>query len=47
MNKIETLGDFVESAMDRYADKVAFQCAGHRLTFTELERLSRHVAVWL
>src|SRR5262245_6169050 len=37
----------LESAMQRYADKPAFRCFGHTLTFADTDRLSRNFAAFL
>lgn len=47
MKTIETLGDYVDSAMLKHGDKVAYQCAGQEMTYNELEKLSRKIACWL
>lgn len=47
MKPINNLGDYVDSVMTKYKEKVAYQCSGQEMTFTDLERLSRKIGCWL
>jgi long-chain acyl-CoA synthetase len=39
--------EMLEDAMRRYANKPAFRCFGHTLTYADTDRLSRHFAAYL
>jgi long-chain acyl-CoA synthetase len=39
--------DMLEGAMARYADKPAFRCFGHTLTYADIDRHSRRLAAYL
>src|SRR5262252_3926416 len=39
--------ELLEDAMRRYADKPAFRCFDHTLTYADADRLSRHFAAYL
>ena len=39
--------EMLEGAMQRFADRPAFRCFGHTLTYADTDRLSRHFAAYL
>jgi long-chain acyl-CoA synthetase len=39
--------EMLETAMQRFADRPAFRCFGHTLTYADTDRLSRHFAAYL
>jgi long-chain acyl-CoA synthetase len=39
--------EMLEAAMQRFADRPAFLCFGHTLTYADTDRLSRHFAAYL
>ena len=39
--------ELLEAAMQRFADRPAFRCFGHALTFADTDRQSRHFAAYL
>jgi long-chain acyl-CoA synthetase len=47
MKTINTLGDYVDSAMAKHGSKVAYQCTGCELTYSDLEKQSRKIGYWL
>ena len=42
-----SVAEMLEGAMKRYADKPAFRCLGHALTYADTDRLSRRFAAYL
>jgi long-chain acyl-CoA synthetase len=39
--------EMLEAAMQRFAERPAFRCCGHTLTYADTDRLSRHFAAYL
>jgi long-chain acyl-CoA synthetase len=46
-DQFRTIVDMFEYAMTRYADKPAFNCLGHTITYRELDEASVRLAAWL
>jgi long-chain acyl-CoA synthetase len=42
-----TLGEYIERAMQKHANKTAFICSENKLSFSKLEETSRNLATWL
>lgn len=46
-SRFSTITDVFEYAFSNHADKQAFQCLGHTLTYADLDRYSARLAGWL
>ena len=46
-SRFSTITDVFEYAFSSHADKQAFQCLGHTLTYADLDRYSARLAGWL
>ncbi|USH01150.1 AMP-binding protein [Grimontia kaedaensis] len=47
LNNRATMATFIESACDKYADRIAFYCGPQSLTYREVEEKSRQLAGWI
>ncbi|WP_110602416.1 MULTISPECIES: AMP-binding protein [Salinicola] len=47
MEAFESINDIIAEACDRFADKPAFSCLGHTLSYRDVDRLSGDFAAWL
>ena len=45
--RVRSVVDLLEEAMNRFADKTAFRCAGQTLSYADVDRLSRDFAAYL
>jgi len=46
-DRYRSVVELLESAMERYAERIAFRCAGQALTFADVDRRSRAFAAYL
>ncbi|MDH4573504.1 AMP-binding protein [Salinicola acroporae] len=47
MEAFESINDIIAEACNRFADKPAFSCLGHTLSYRDVDRLSGDFAAWL
>ena len=47
LSEFESLVDLLEKSIDRYRERTAFICMGKKITYGELDRLSRDFAAYL
>lgn len=46
-NEVNSLGDFIELCLAKYAENPAFSCLGQTLTFADIDAKSKAFAAWL
>ncbi len=47
VNEFASVGQLFETSVARFRDRIAYTCMGARLTFSDVDRLSRNLAAWL